>query len=44
MGKLEEENRELLVLLERKNREIKQLEEGTTKARIRTQVLEKSLE
>lgn len=43
MGKLEEENRELLALIDRKNREIKQLEEASSKARIRTQVLEKTV-
>jgi uncharacterized protein YhaN len=43
MGRLEEENKELMALIERKNREIKQLEEGSSKARIRTQVLEKTV-
>jgi chromosome segregation ATPase len=43
-GKLEEENRELADLIDRKNREIKQLEDAASKARIRTQVLEKTVE
>ncbi len=42
-GKLEEENRELADLIDRKNREIKQLEDAASKARIRTQVLEKTV-
>jgi chromosome segregation ATPase len=44
VGKLEEENHELTLLIERKNKEIKQLEDAASKGRVKLQVLEKSIE